>query len=130
MKNNKLLFVYGTLKKESSHPMAAFVFSNATFLGTAKMKGSLYEISWYPGAIYNERSVNLVEGSLFSINIEESIFFSALDDYEGISDPSDESNEYIRVTVPIDFRGQEVFSWVYLYNQDINSFRLIENFES
>ena len=101
--------------KKSSHSMAAFLFDNAKALGEAKMRGELYRISWYPGAVYNPELSTYVYGELFEIQ-EETTLFKQLDKYEGVGVEFPVPNEYERIKVFVEFDNQEVESWIYNYN--------------
>src|SRR6202012_4732674 len=46
-----LLFVYGTLMRGYSHPMARLLSANAEFLGQASCRGRLYRVKHYPGLV-------------------------------------------------------------------------------
>lgn len=130
MRNKQFLFVYGTLMKQSSHPMAAFVLSNCMYVGKATMKGELYKISWYPGALFNRNSVSVVEGDLYEIqsNLLLENFFSVLDEYEGVGEQFPFPNEYKRELVEVSFEEKVLLSWAYIYNWPLDSSQRIERF--
>lgn len=113
------LFVYGTLMKKSDHPMSQFLFENAKHLGEAVMKGDLYKISWYPGAIFDSHSEGLVYGELFEVE-DDFVLFKKLDEYEGVGSQFASPNEYKRMQVTVSFEGVEMLSWFYNYNIPID----------
>ena len=95
--------------------MSKFLFENATHLGEAIMKGDLYKISWYPGAIFDINSTNLVYGELFEVE-EDAVLFKKLDEYEGIGSQFALPNEYKRIQISVSFEGEDVLTWFYNYN--------------
>ncbi len=109
------LFVYGTLMKKTDHPMSHFLYENAKHLGEAVMKGDLYKISWYPGAIFDNQSIGLVHGELFEVE-DDSVLFKKLDEYEGVGSQFASPNEYKRMQVTVTFEGADVLCWFYNYN--------------
>ncbi|MEC4749948.1 gamma-glutamylcyclotransferase [Methylomicrobium sp. Wu6] len=48
---NHLLFVYGTLRRGSDHPIARHLADNAEWLGFGEFHGLLFDIGAYPGAV-------------------------------------------------------------------------------
>ena len=131
MKNKHYLFVYGTLMKQSSHPMAAFVLSNCSFIGKATIPGELYQISWYPGALYIPDSVSVVEGDLYELNegVDMLRFFTHLDEYEGVGSQFPIPNEYRRELVSAEVTdGVITPSWMYVYNWPVSADQRIDRF--
>jgi gamma-glutamylcyclotransferase (GGCT)/AIG2-like uncharacterized protein YtfP len=76
------LFVYGTLRSESSHPMARRLRSGAKLLGKASAPGALYDLGYYPGATFASGHKSRVLGEVFVIHPASSLK-TALDMYEG-----------------------------------------------
>jgi gamma-glutamylcyclotransferase (GGCT)/AIG2-like uncharacterized protein YtfP len=76
------LFVYGTLRSESPHPMARRLSSGAKLLGKARAAGALYDLGYYPGATFAPDHKTRVLGEVFIIHSASSLK-TALDIYEG-----------------------------------------------
>ncbi|MGE5260833.1 MAG: gamma-glutamylcyclotransferase [Actinomycetota bacterium] len=76
------LFVYGTLRSESPHPMARRLRSGAKLLGKARAVGVLYDLGYYPGATFTPEHRTRVLGEVFIIQ-PASPLKAALDMYEG-----------------------------------------------
>jgi gamma-glutamylcyclotransferase (GGCT)/AIG2-like uncharacterized protein YtfP len=76
------LFVYGTLRSESPHPMARRLRSGAKLLGKASAAGALYDLGYYPGATFAPGNKTRVLGEVFVIHPASSLK-AALDIYEG-----------------------------------------------
>lgn len=90
----ELVFVYGTLRRGGSN---AFRMEGAEFIGTAKVEGALYAISWYPGLILG-KDLGCVIGEVYQVGPEQ---MRALDEFEGLSAGEIEGSEYRRVKVPL-----------------------------
>lgn len=75
------LFVYGSLRRNAQaapHPL----LSDATFLGSATVPGTLYSVDWYPGLVLAGDGV--VHGELFELHPSRAdAILRQLDDYEG-----------------------------------------------
>jgi gamma-glutamylcyclotransferase (GGCT)/AIG2-like uncharacterized protein YtfP len=127
MTDKILLFVYGTLRpsvKGNAATKAAFYGGN--HVGRATVKGHLYNIGWYPGAIFNTEASGAIVGDILEL---PEAALTRLDRYEGCVYPNVPSNLYNRVKVLVDqevseeegktrglFALQEVECWAYEYN--------------
>jgi gamma-glutamylcyclotransferase (GGCT)/AIG2-like uncharacterized protein YtfP len=83
----RFLFVYGTLRKGSNHPMAAFLARNATFVAEGRTRGRLLDLGTYPGMVEPVSPDDWVEGDVFELTDPESIL-PALNRYEGCDRPN------------------------------------------
>jgi gamma-glutamylcyclotransferase (GGCT)/AIG2-like uncharacterized protein YtfP len=90
------LFVYGTLRSDSGHPMAAFLTARTTPLGQGTAAGRLYDLGPYPGMTAAESSADLVRGDVYEL-LDADATLAALDDYEGCSPPAPPPGLYERV---------------------------------
>jgi gamma-glutamylcyclotransferase (GGCT)/AIG2-like uncharacterized protein YtfP len=102
------LFVYGTLRRSCNNKFARMLHDEAPFLGNARMRGRLYRIGWYPGAVASKIDGEWVRGELYSIT-DSRWLVEALDSYEG-----SEQFERVKLEVERDW-GERVDAWVYLY---------------
>jgi gamma-glutamylcyclotransferase (GGCT)/AIG2-like uncharacterized protein YtfP len=120
------LFTYGTLMQGFSNPFAQRLHSLSTFEGKGSFPGTLYKIDCYPGAYYEPESKNNVYGEVYRITNPE-ILFPELDDYEDVFEEEDKSL-YLRKIIPVLMQDQSiVYCWVYLYNQSVKDFEIIES---
>ena len=107
-----LLFVYGTLRRGTGHPMSAWLAERAEWLGHARCRAArLYRVSWYPalaegapgesvvGEVYRLRSV----GAWPALDVFEEVRGSADDEYER------------RLTEVVLQEGGVVRAWCYWY---------------
>jgi pyruvate carboxylase len=116
---DELLFVYGTLREDVAHPMAAVLRRYASRIGTASFRGRLFDLGEYPGAVPSLDAADRVVGELYRIEPgREAALFSELDRYEDC-DPDDPSaGEYVRVRARIEPEvGKPVEAWIYQYNR-------------
>lgn len=117
------LFVYGTLMQGFSNPFAEKLHESASFEGYGHFTGLLYNVSWYPGAVYAAESAGKVYGEVYRIkNAPELI--PALDEYEDVL-PDEAESLYIRRTIPVYTDQGPIYCQTYLYNQPVASLQLI-----
>lgn len=104
------LFVYGTLRRASGHPMARFLAERARFVGEAKTRGKLYELGRYPGLVAAEDGS--VKGDVFELLDTETLW--ELDRYENGDSPRfvDFDRQEADATLA---SGETIRAWVYWY---------------
>ncbi|MEN3322267.1 gamma-glutamylcyclotransferase family protein [Mariniflexile soesokkakense] len=113
---SEYLLVYGTLLKDFDSYMSKFLEQNSEFVGSGYFQGNLYEISWYPGAVLSNHPDDKVYGHIFKIKNPKKTF-QVLDDYEGIGDDLEHSNEYTRTLIDAYLNESEhIKTYVYIYN--------------
>ena len=106
------LFVYGTLRRDSGHPMARFLSNHGRYLGRASAAGRMYAFSWHPGVVKERAPEETVQGELYSV---DQSLFGELDVWEG-------SGFQRRRTSVVKESGEKTTAWIYYYGSDI-SFR-------
>ena len=103
------LFVYGTLRAESPHPMAS-ASARAKHVGKGSTPGLLYDFGWYPGAMFEADSRYRVIGEVFALK-NAARLLADLDKYEGTAEPG---NAFRRVPVKVRLDGGgTVDAWSY-----------------
>ena len=124
------LFVYGTLMRSFTHREAQRFHEGARFIGTARMPGYLYRVSWYPAAVYHptteSQSVNdWVYGELWLITNNR--LLDQIDDYEECTATHPQPHEYVRAMNKIQLieSNQWLTAWVYLYQRDATALQRI-----
>jgi gamma-glutamylcyclotransferase (GGCT)/AIG2-like uncharacterized protein YtfP len=108
------LFVYGTLRADSGHPMARRLRAGARHIGAGSASGSLYDFGDHPGAVFALNSRYRVKGDVFRLRSNPHVL-TDLDRYEGVSgdDDSDEAFFHrIVIEVKLD-KGETVEAWAY-----------------
>jgi len=118
------LFVYGTLL-DNDNEFATYLRNNSILYSDGKIKGELYDIGEYPGAILSEEADKYIYGSILQINNPERVF-KVIDGYEGFGSQELWPNEFVRILTDIDTASGPVNCWIYLYNLPVNGLRVIE----
>lgn len=111
-----LLFVYGTLRRGSGHPMQRVLSRNARWLGAATFRGRLYRVADYPGAVPSDDARDAVRGDVYRLARPRSTLLR-LDRYEDCVFGRPGAGAYRRecVTLQLDGVGP-VRAWIYLLN--------------
>lgn len=110
-----LLFVYGTLRIGSAHPMAARLAGEAAYLGPATVGGSLYRVADYPGFVPGR--TGRVLGDLFRL-VDAQATLAWVDAYEEITSDFPAPREYRRERMTVESGGGAAMAWVYAYARD------------
>src|SRR5262245_24054970 len=110
--NCRFLFVYGTLRKGSNHPMSDFLAAHARFVACGSTKGRVLDLGSYPGVVEAESPHDWVNGDVFELVDAESTL-AALDRYESCDrvNPLYERRQTL-VTLST---GVELAAWYYYY---------------
>jgi gamma-glutamylcyclotransferase (GGCT)/AIG2-like uncharacterized protein YtfP len=111
----ELLFVYGTLRKDSQKMMNPMLAHDSTYVGDARIQGELYDLGTYPGVFLNEGCADIVMGEVYALNPQHaSRTWQVLDHYEGCGPDDDEPHAYRRRKVRAFLNdGNEVDAWAY-----------------
>lgn len=112
------LFTYGTLLPGLvPRPMAAAMASLQP-LGPAWMRGRLYDLGRYPGAICDPASGGKIWGEVFGLADGRAVL-KTLDAYEGYSPAKPAESLFVRRRLPATLAdGRRIRCWVYLYGHD------------
>jgi gamma-glutamylcyclotransferase (GGCT)/AIG2-like uncharacterized protein YtfP len=114
------LFVYGTLRAESGHPMARRLRARARLVGKGSVPGRLYDIGWYPAGVFDANEKRRIHGDVFALPPGGKLL-AEMDAYEG-TDP-----EYARLPLDITLDdGRIVRAWTYIVRRAPNA-RLIHS---
>jgi gamma-glutamylcyclotransferase (GGCT)/AIG2-like uncharacterized protein YtfP len=105
------LFVYGTLRAESGHPMTRRLRVGAKLLGRGSTPGALYDFGEYPGAVFAADARYGVIGDVFKLGPNPRLL-ADLDKYEGFMGEDDDLFRRIPVEVHLD-QGGTVEAWTY-----------------
>jgi gamma-glutamylcyclotransferase (GGCT)/AIG2-like uncharacterized protein YtfP len=112
------LFVYGTLSLNRAPGEVADAVKRLRPVGAATVKGRLYDLGEYPGAILDASARRKISGRVFALPDDQAVLKS-LDDYEDYKPHNPEGSLFVRkrATVRLD-GGRELQCWVYVYNRD------------
>ncbi|MEZ4827137.1 MAG: gamma-glutamylcyclotransferase family protein [Bacteroidia bacterium] len=124
--NSDKLFVYGTLLRDTENPMSAYLKSKSTFVGEGFMKGKLFKVDFYPGAVYLPESPQKVFGEIYQIENPEEVF-EVLDTYENYTPQAPEQSLFTRIIVPVFHENQTIDCWIYVYNHSTNGLKQLES---
>ncbi len=103
------LFVYGTLRSGSAHPMAAYLAARARCVGAARCAGRTVDLGAYPGLL--DEAGTSTAGELWELAEPSDETLARLDDYEGCAEGLFErARREVRTA-----DGRAVAAWVYLY---------------
>ena len=104
------------MRREADEELA-LVVSCLHRIGTASVRGRLYDFGDYPGAVVDPSSHTSVHGELVELPDDESIL--ALDGYEEFDPANPQRSLFIRTEVRIHLtHGRDVDAWMYVYNKD------------
>jgi gamma-glutamylcyclotransferase (GGCT)/AIG2-like uncharacterized protein YtfP len=113
------LFVYGTLRRQSAHPMREVLSRHARWIGAGRFAGLLFDLGEYPGAVPDPSGSRWVVGDLYRMEEPERLL-PILDAYERCA-PAERAPEYRReVRDVLGPGGETVRAWVYLYNRPVD----------
>ncbi|APG28498.1 hypothetical protein A7E78_12000 [Syntrophotalea acetylenivorans] len=120
-----LLFVYGTLRQGADHSAHQLLKREAKLIARGYMRGRLYEIDDYPGAVWSEAGNDQVVGELYQL-LEADSLLETLDDYEEAGENYPEPREYKRCRVTVEREDKtKVVAWCYLYNRPTAGLRSV-----
>jgi len=116
------LFVYGTLRADSGHPMARRLRVGAKHIGRGSAQGALYDFGDYPGAVFDADARYRVIGDVFRLGPNPRLL-ADLDKYEGFTGADNDLFRRISIEVRLD-QGGTVEAWTYVLREMLRA-RLI-----
>lgn len=119
-----LLFVYGTLMRGNSNEFTAHLQHSSTYIGVGWFWGKLYQIDWFPGAVYDPLAETRVWGELYQL-WQPDLSLVLFDSYEGIHD---QPPAYVRLIVPVNVADdKKMRCHTYLYNLPTTNLTVIDS---
>ncbi|RIA54960.1 gamma-glutamylcyclotransferase family protein [Dichotomicrobium thermohalophilum] len=114
------LFVYGTLRRASGHPMSRALAHNARRLGPGAIRGSMTYLGPYPAVVEDEQA-GWIMGDVFEV-MGGRHFWRVLDIYEGCHEVNP-GYERRRIPVRLDAAGRGVWidAWCYLLSPQLGT---------
>lgn len=112
-----LLFVYGTLRPDSDHPIGRLLADYAERIGPAVVRGAMYDLGAYPAAVpegAGDAALAAARGGSREIRgellrLRDPSLLRTLDLYEGF--------EFVREQRTVElWDGSPVEAWVYVYH--------------
>lgn len=123
--NTHYLFVYGTLRKAFTSGMHHLLAPHGEFVGHGRIRGQLYDVGGYPGAVESRRPDAGVFGEIYRLANPRRLL-AELDQYEKCGPHFSPPYEYQRKVLPVRTSGRRLDAWVYVYNRRVTHLRPIE----
>jgi len=112
------LFVYGTLLPDQAPAEIAMSVRKLRRVGEGHIRGRLYDLGEFPGAIVDSTAHTSVSGAVFLLP-EDPAVLRSLDEYEGYDPTDPAASLFVRKECAIELTdGRNLSCWVYLYNRD------------
>jgi gamma-glutamylcyclotransferase (GGCT)/AIG2-like uncharacterized protein YtfP len=115
---NDKLFVYGTLL-DLDNKYGIYLRDNSRFYAAGKIKGKLYDIGEYPGAVLLREGNEYICGTILQIDNSGDVL-AVIDLYEGFGDDQPQPNEFIRILTEAETGVGTINCWIYLYNLPVD----------
>lgn len=125
--NSDYLFVYGTLRRPGANTAHRALRRHATIVSAAYLRGSLFDLGPYPGAVPGAAEERLVKGDLYRM-WDRRALLPELDAYEGCGNQDPAPSEFKREIVAVaQDEGSRIPAWAYLYTRSTNGLVRIES---
>jgi gamma-glutamylcyclotransferase (GGCT)/AIG2-like uncharacterized protein YtfP len=112
----ELVFLYGTLLPQFVPETMRGVVARLHFRGDGSLRGVLYDLGEYPGAVFDTTTDMRVDGTVFELP-EDPQVLEALDRYEGYESTPHATNLFVRKLQRVDLTtGDTIECWAYEYN--------------
>ncbi|MGB7264938.1 MAG: gamma-glutamylcyclotransferase family protein [Terracidiphilus sp.] len=119
------LFVYGTLLPGRVPRKIAPLAAKLRPVGEGFVRGVLYDLGRYPGAVPDPESKHRIAGTVMQL-LDDTNLLSELDAYEGYNPNAPEKSEYIREKQSVMLAtGETIECWFYRYNREPDASRII-----
>ena len=115
----KYLFLYGNLiQRDPPDKEIARIVKRLHRVGTAFVRGRLYDFGDFPGAVVDPSSNSFVRGELVELPDDDNILH-ALDKYEEFDSANPRKSLFVRSKVEIKTAdGRLIEGWIYVYNKN------------
>ena len=111
-------FLYGTLLADGIPDEVVGALKSLRRIGPAHVRGKLYDLGEYPGAILATLSETLIQGEIFELPAIPAIL-KTLDDYEEFDSANKEDSLFIRTKAKATLLdAPQIVCWMYVYNHD------------
>ncbi|WP_372627551.1 gamma-glutamylcyclotransferase [Arsukibacterium sp.] len=124
------LFVYGTLRHHALRRPAGeryyqLLQQHASLVGKGRLKGKLYLVDYYPGAVPGDDPAWQVSGEVYQLP-QTAPLLTELDAYEQCGPGFASPTEYLRLKQPVTLQnGDIIMAWTYVYNQPTDGLQQI-----
>ncbi|MGH9549837.1 MAG: gamma-glutamylcyclotransferase family protein [Terriglobales bacterium] len=119
------LFVYGTLEPAHAPAEIAAAVRHLRRVGSGSVRGRLYDLGDFPGAVVSRTSPSVIKGKVFELPEDEQVL-SSIDTYEGFDPNHPQGSLFVRKRWPVTLAdGSRMTCWIYTYNRKPGDARLI-----
>lgn len=119
-----LLFVYGTLRRACPGGAHQKYLAGAEFIANARVRGTLYRVSYYPALAINDSG--WVQGEIYRLCDKQQL--ALLDAYEECTWPALPGQEYQRCLIQAEVAsGERLDTWVYAWQHPLDNLPLISS---
>lgn len=110
------LFAYGTLQPGRAPAEIAAAVERLRPVGEGFVRGALYDLGDYPGAVLDPSSHQKIAGTVFQLP-EDANILRQFDQYEGFTPGAQETSLFLRTRCPVALAsGRTLECWIYVYN--------------
>jgi gamma-glutamylcyclotransferase (GGCT)/AIG2-like uncharacterized protein YtfP len=125
--NIEYLFVYGTLLSEQASPEIAGLIRQLERIGPATIRGRLYDLGEYPGAIVEPSARTLIHGEVYRLPSDRNLL-TKLDRYEEYNPQAPQDSLFVRIRCLAETFDERILEcWVYAYNGNVKIAPLISS---
>jgi gamma-glutamylcyclotransferase (GGCT)/AIG2-like uncharacterized protein YtfP len=126
---SQYLFAYGTLQPGLAPTQIARVAAKLRPVGEGSVRGVLYDLGGYPGAVADPSAKGRIAGTVMELPEDDGVL-ARLDAYEGFDPQAPTTSEYIRERQAVELKtGGTVECWFYRYNRKPRETPVVENGE-
>ncbi len=112
------LFAYGTLLPGLVPRELRGVLDRLHRVGAGRLRGSLFDLGAYPGAVPDEAAATWILGEVFRLP-DDAALLARLDAYEGYAPEGPREGVFVRVRRAVALAvGGGLDCWVYAYSRD------------
>jgi len=124
---SQYLFAYGTLQPGLAPTKIARVAAKLRPVGEGFVRGVLYDLGGYPGAVADPDADGRIAGTVMELPEDEGVL-AQLDRYEGFDPQAPETSEYIREKQTVELKaGGTVGCWFYRYNRELRDSQRVKS---
>jgi len=125
MRDCHYLFVYGSLRRACGGRLHRMLIRNASYVGPGSIRGRLFQVDGYPGAVPSIIDGEQVSGDILRLR-RPAALLPRLDRYEGTGPRFRRPNAFRRARIAVtDETGRVIDAWVYLYDRPVRGLRRI-----
>lgn len=119
------LFLYGTLLPSEAPQEIASIVKRFRRLGSAHVRGRLYDFGEFPGAVLDPASRTMIHGELVALPSDERVL-EALDQYEEFDSSDPKGSLFVRTKAKVRMaNGSSREGWIYVYNKSPGKAKLV-----